>query len=78
VRTRAWLRRFARTPKEANMKHALALPILGLALGLTTPVNAAALNGVVTDSAAQIVDQQTKCKEGEKWDEKLKKCVKIQ
>ncbi len=60
------------------MKHALALPILGLALGLTTPVNAAALNGVVTDSAAQIVDQQTKCKEGEKWDEKLKKCVKIQ
>jgi len=60
------------------MKYALALPILGLALGLTAPVNAAALSGVVTDRTTQIVDQDTKCPDGEVWDDNEKKCVKIQ
>ena len=60
------------------MKYALALPVLGLALSLTTPLGAAALNGVAETGATQIAGQQTKCKEGEVWDANLKKCVKIQ
>ena len=60
------------------MKYALALPILVLALGLTAPVNAAALSGVVKDSTTQIVGQQETCPEGEVWDDIQKKCVKTQ
>ena len=60
------------------MKYVLALPVLGLALGLSGPVNAATPGGIVPGSATQIVDQETKCPTGEVWDEDEKKCVKIQ
>ena len=60
------------------MKYAFALSILGLALGLTAPVNAAALSGVATASTSQIVGQQDTCPEGEVWDDIRKKCVKTQ
>jgi len=60
------------------MKYAFALPVIGLALGLTTPVNSATLSGVVSDSTTNIVNQQTKCPEGEVWDALQKKCVKVQ
>lgn len=57
------------------MKYALALPILGLALAVSSPASAATLDGATAKSTA-VVAQQTKCKEGEKWDENMKKCVK--
>ena len=59
------------------MKYALALPILGLVLGFTSPVSAATMDGIALKGTA-VVGQQTKCKEGEMWDENQKKCVKKQ
>lgn len=68
----------AGTPKEAKMKYALALPVLGLVIGLASPVSAAVLNGPALSGSAVVADQQTKCKEGEVWDQNQQKCVKIQ
>ena len=59
------------------MKYALALPILGLALAFSSPVSAAALDGVTAKSTA-VVAQQTKCKEGEKWNEPTQQCEKAE
>ena len=60
------------------MKYALALPVLGLAIGLAGPVSAAALNGISFSGSAVVAEQQTTCKEGEVWDETKQKCVKVQ
>ena len=60
------------------MKYALALPILGLVLGFTSPVSAATPDGIALKGTAVVAGQQTKCKEGEMWDENQKKCVKKQ
>ncbi|MDA7948112.1 MAG: hypothetical protein MPJ78_11630 [Hyphomicrobiaceae bacterium] len=60
------------------MKYAFALPVLGLAIGLSAPVNAAALNGLTQSGSAIVADQQTKCRDGEVWDAKQQKCVKTQ
>ena len=46
-----------------------ALAIIGLTTGLAAPVMAI---GPDTDA---LVYQQDKCKEGQVWDEKMKKCV---
>ncbi len=57
---------------------AMALPVLGLILGFTSPVGATVSKSLILQAKGnlEIVQQQDTCKEGEIWDEKEKKCVK--
>ena len=59
-------------------KAAMALPVLGLLLGFTSPVGATISKSLILQSKGDvsIVQQQSTCKEGEMWDEKEKKCIK--
>lgn len=60
------------------MKTALmTLSTLGLVFALSGPAAAVGSKGlsVVTSGPAAVVQQTTKCKPGEKWDEATQKCM---
>lgn len=59
-------------------KAAMALPVLGLILGYMSPVGAMVSKSMILQSkgSVNIVQQQSTCKQDEKWDEKEKKCLK--
>lgn len=60
------------------MKTALmTLSTLGLVFALSGPAAAVGSKGlsVVTGGLAPVVEQTTKCKPGEKWDEATQKCM---
>lgn len=60
------------------MKTALTtLSTLGLVFALAGPAAAVSSKSlsVANKGTAAVVQQQTKCKDGEKWDDAMKKCV---
>jgi hypothetical protein len=69
----------SKTVGDKSMKNAaMVLPVLGLILGIASPVGATVSKSLILQSNGNmnIVQQQDTCKEGEMWDEKEKKCVK--
>lgn len=57
---------------------AIAIPLVGLVLGLAGPASATVSKGHILQSKYDVplVQQQSTCKEGEVWNEETKKCEK--